>query len=93
MPTSGADRSQHAETSSPNEILQTDVTTKQRLEASAKLANPLAGIGLEQLARLVEDYARTAGLPDEEDIRVEAFSVDRTHLVSSSSGILCKTHR
>ena len=41
----------------------------QRVEASHKLAHPLAGLNAKQLARLGEDYARKAGLTDEEDLR------------------------
>jgi hypothetical protein len=42
---------------------------KQRLEASQKLANPLAGLSLERLGAMGEEYARTTGTTEEEDIR------------------------
>lgn len=46
-----------------------DEETRKRIEASQKLANPLAGIGQKQLADMGEDYAREAGLTSDEDIR------------------------
>ncbi|KAK3304591.1 uncharacterized protein B0T15DRAFT_247821 [Chaetomium strumarium] len=41
----------------------------ERLAASRKLANPLAGLTPERLAAMGEDYARLAGLTSEEDLR------------------------
>lgn len=46
-----------------------DEETRKRLEASQKLANPLAGTSQEQLADMGEEYAREAGLTSDEDIR------------------------
>lgn len=46
-----------------------DTIAKERLEASRKLANPLAGLGHEQLSAMGEKYARLAGLDSEEDLR------------------------
>jgi len=46
-----------------------DAKTKARLEASRKLANPLAGLSHEQLSSMGEKYARLAGLDSEEDLR------------------------
>ncbi|KAK4242093.1 hypothetical protein C8A03DRAFT_40516 [Achaetomium macrosporum] len=47
----------------------TDRAVDERLAASQKLANPLAGLGPERLAAMGEDYARLAGLTSEEDLR------------------------
>jgi hypothetical protein len=41
----------------------------ERLEASKKLANPLAGLSSERLRAMGEDYAKLAGLTSDEDIR------------------------
>lgn len=46
-----------------------DDETRQRIVASQKLANPLAGISQERLASMGEEYAREAGLTTDEDIR------------------------
>jgi hypothetical protein len=46
-----------------------DAKAKERLEASRKLANPLAGLSHEQLSSMGEKYARMAGLDSEEDLR------------------------
>ncbi|KAB5585841.1 hypothetical protein GE09DRAFT_944904 [Coniochaeta sp. 2T2.1] len=46
-----------------------DATAKARLEASRKLANPLAGLSHEQLSSMGEKFARMAGLDSEEDLR------------------------
>jgi hypothetical protein len=42
---------------------------KERLGASQRLANPLAGLSPERLGAMGEDYARLAGLTSEEDMR------------------------
>ncbi|KAK3345430.1 hypothetical protein B0H65DRAFT_466638 [Neurospora tetraspora] len=42
---------------------------KARLEASKKLANPLAGLSPQRLEAMGEEYAQMAGLTSEEDIR------------------------
>ncbi|KAH8888243.1 hypothetical protein GQ53DRAFT_783780 [Thozetella sp. PMI_491] len=54
--------------SSSNENLG-HTTTSQRQQASSKLANPLAGMSNDQLAKLGEEYARKAGLTGEDDLR------------------------
>jgi hypothetical protein len=41
----------------------------ERLEASKKLANPLAGLSSERLGAMGEDYAKLAGLTSDEDMR------------------------
>ncbi|KAI1107365.1 hypothetical protein F4804DRAFT_198031 [Jackrogersella minutella] len=46
-----------------------DEGERQRLEASAKLANPLGGLTPEQLARRGEDFCSQHGITGEEDIR------------------------
>lgn len=46
-----------------------DEETRKRIEASQKLANPLAGISQKRLADMGEDYAREAGMTTDEDIR------------------------
>lgn len=46
-----------------------DAKAKERLEASRRLANPLAGLSHEQLSSMGEKYARMAGLDSEEDLR------------------------
>ncbi|KAI1754741.1 hypothetical protein F4782DRAFT_491366 [Xylaria castorea] len=46
-----------------------DEGQRKRLEASAKLENPLAGLSPEQLAQRGEDFCKQHGLTDEEDIR------------------------
>ena len=46
-----------------------DEGARQRFEASQKLANPLAGLGLDQLSGLGEEYAKKAGFTDESDVR------------------------
>jgi hypothetical protein len=53
----------HGDDSSPA------VGDKERLEASHKLANPLAGLTPERLGAMGEDYARRNGMNDEEDVR------------------------
>lgn len=45
----------------------------QRQEVSLKLANPLAGLGQEELRELGEEYCRKNGFTDPEDVR--AFSL------------------
>lgn len=45
------------------------VENNKRQEASAKLANPLAGMSEDHLMKLGEEYARKAGLTSDEDIR------------------------
>ncbi len=42
---------------------------QQRVNASAKLANPLSGLDLDQLAKLGESYAHKAGLTSEDELR------------------------
>lgn len=44
-------------------------TKNERLEASKKLANPLAGLSPERLRIIGEDYAKLAGLTSDEDMR------------------------
>lgn len=46
-----------------------DEATRQRLEASHKLAHPLAGISQERLGVMGEEYARDSGMTSDEDIR------------------------
>jgi hypothetical protein len=46
-----------------------DEALRERREASQKLANPLAGLGPDQLAAMGEAYARQAGLTSDEDMR------------------------
>ncbi|KAI3327899.1 hypothetical protein HD806DRAFT_339226 [Xylariaceae sp. AK1471] len=46
-----------------------DEGRKRRLEASAKLENPLAGLSPDQLAQRGEDFCRQHGITDKEDIR------------------------
>jgi hypothetical protein len=46
-----------------------DEAQRKRLEASAKLENPLAGLSPDQLAERGEDFCRQHGITDEEDIR------------------------
>jgi hypothetical protein len=46
-----------------------DEGRKRRLEASAKLENPLAGLSPEQLAQRGEDFCRQHGITDEDDVR------------------------
>jgi len=46
-----------------------DETARKRLEASRKLASPLAGLNHEKLSSMGEQYARMAGLDSDEDIR------------------------
>lgn len=46
-----------------------DPEARKRFEASQKLANPLAGIGRDELARMGEAYAHKARLTSEEDMR------------------------
>lgn len=46
-----------------------DEEQKQRLEASAKLQNPLAGLTTEQLGQRGEEFCAKHGLTDEADIR------------------------
>jgi hypothetical protein len=46
-----------------------DAEARRRLEASRRLANPLAGLGHERLAAMGEEYARKAGLTGDEDLR------------------------
>ncbi|KAI0882527.1 uncharacterized protein GGS22DRAFT_45889 [Annulohypoxylon maeteangense] len=46
-----------------------DEGDRQRLEASAKLANPFAGLNAEQLARRGEEFCAKHGFTSEEDIR------------------------
>lgn len=47
----------------------TDGAAPDRLGASRKMANPLAGLSPQRLAAMGEDYARLAGLTSEEDMR------------------------
>jgi hypothetical protein len=42
---------------------------KARLEASHKLANPLAGLSQDRLAAMGEEYAQRNGMTSEEDVR------------------------
>jgi hypothetical protein len=49
--------------------LATEEAAKERLAASQRLANPLAGLSRERLAAMGEDYARLAGLTSDEDMR------------------------
>ncbi|KAK0674591.1 putative symporter [Cercophora samala] len=42
---------------------------RQRLEASKKLANPLAGLSHDRLSQMGEEYAMNAGLTSDEDLR------------------------
>jgi hypothetical protein len=42
---------------------------KRRLEASAKLENPLAGLSASELARRGEEFCAKHGLTEEEDVR------------------------
>lgn len=46
-----------------------DETARNRLEASRKLAHPLAGLSRERLSSMGEEYARMAGLDSADDIR------------------------
>ncbi|KAH6848313.1 hypothetical protein B0I37DRAFT_161104 [Chaetomium sp. MPI-CAGE-AT-0009] len=46
-----------------------DATKNERLEASKKLATPLAGLSPERLRIMGEDYAKLAGLTSDEDMR------------------------
>jgi len=46
-----------------------DKETAERLEQNQKIANPLAGVSREQLARMGEEYCRDNGINDEDDIR------------------------
>ncbi|KAI1147224.1 hypothetical protein F4825DRAFT_158229 [Nemania diffusa] len=46
-----------------------DEGQRKRLEASAQLENPLAGLSPEQLAQRGEDFCKKHGLADEEDLR------------------------
>lgn len=46
-----------------------DEERKRRLEASAKLENPLAGLPPDQLAQKGEDFCKKHGITDEEDVR------------------------
>ncbi|KAI0445585.1 sugar transporter-domain-containing protein [Xylaria telfairii] len=46
-----------------------DEGQRKRLEASARLENPLAGLSPEQLAQRGEDFCKQHGLTDEEDVR------------------------
>ncbi|KAJ8121199.1 hypothetical protein ONZ43_g2288 [Nemania bipapillata] len=46
-----------------------DEGQKKRLEASAKLENPLAGLSPDELAQRGESFCKQHGLTDEEDIR------------------------
>jgi hypothetical protein len=46
-----------------------DEGQRKRLEASAKLENPLAGLSPEELAQRGESFCKKHGLTDEEDIR------------------------
>jgi len=46
-----------------------DDAATDRLGISQKLANPLSGLSQERLATMGEEYARLAGLTDEEDLR------------------------
>lgn len=43
---------------------------RQRHDASAKLANPLAGLSQDALARMADEYCSEFGFTDQEDIRV-----------------------
>lgn len=56
----------HAENTVDNTL---DEGERQRLEASAKLANPLGGLTPEQLAQRGEDFCSQHGITGEEDIR------------------------
>ncbi|KAI3394298.1 hypothetical protein diail_2945 [Diaporthe ilicicola] len=47
-----------------------DGDLRQRHDASAKMENPLAGLGREQVMRLSEEFCAQHGFTDEEDIRV-----------------------
>ena len=62
------DYKERGESSDQNDNVN-NLRDRERLEASSKLANPLAGLSMERLASLGEDYARKAGLTSEEDIR------------------------
>lgn len=46
-----------------------DAEEKKRLEASAKLENPLAGLSPSELARRGEEFSARHGFTDEEDVR------------------------
>lgn len=46
-----------------------DEGQRKRLEASARLENPLAGFSPQQLAQRGEDFCKQHGLTDEEDLR------------------------
>lgn len=46
-----------------------DAEEKKRLEASAKLENPLAGLSQAELAQRGEEFSRKHGFAEEEDIR------------------------
>lgn len=47
-----------------------DEDLRQRHDASAKMENPLAGLGREQVARLADEFCVQHGFTDDEDIRV-----------------------
>jgi hypothetical protein len=46
-----------------------DEAQKRRLEASARLENPLAGYSPDQLAQRGEEFCKKHGLTEEEDLR------------------------
>lgn len=47
-----------------------DDDLRQRHDASAKMANPLAGLSQDALARMADEYCSEFGFTDQEDIRV-----------------------
>lgn len=57
------------EHSSSKDKISNDDEYRRRLEASAKLENPLAGLTPEQLSHMGEEFCAKHGITEEEDIR------------------------
>lgn len=47
-----------------------DAGLRQRQDASAKMANPLAGLSQEEVTQMAEEYCAKYGFTEEEDIRL-----------------------